>query len=254
MFRTLIATLATLAVFLAPARGQGAEAPTTADELFERHIAAVGGRAAAEAHRNRVLYGTLYIADAGQHRLLTVWQDRAHNMRYELQAPGVGSAVRAWDGTHAWGYDEPAGPKLIDPNSEEGKDIRLGAHFLGDLAYAEIYPTRELVGRATFEGKPAWEARVVSIVGTERRMFFDPETGLIAGWQSTFTMGATPVPVVYVVSDYREHEGLKMAHKQIQRQMRPTGPSENVVEYQHVRINVDTMPEFTAPANLTSPN
>lgn len=230
----------------------GQSEPASADDLFARHAEAVGGRAAAETHRNRVFYGTLYLADAKQHRLLTIWQDRSNTMRYELQAPGVGSGVRGWDGTHAWGFDEPAAPRLIDLESEEGKDIRLGSHFLGDLAFEEVYPTRELVGRSTFEGRPCWEVRAVSMVGTERRLHFDAETGLIAGWQSTFTMGQTPTPVVYVVSDYREVGGLLMAHKQIQRQLRASGPVENVVEYQHVRVNVEVLPEFAPPQALVA--
>ncbi len=244
----LAITLITLMVTLgaAPQAAAQGDMPEAAS-LFEAHIEAIGGREAMEAHRNRVVYGTIEFAN-GETQVLIVRQEAPNKLRYSAQSPGRFTIVRVYDGTIAWGIDADGKSKVLDPKSDEAKDLAFNAVFMGDAAYKTQYTSMRTTEQTIFDDKSVYAVDVVSTAGVSQRVFFDVESKLIAGKTQVVGTGGTPTELVFHYDEYTEYEGVKLVSSQRQALRGQT----NTVRTDFVEVNVDDLPSFSPPEGLTA--
>ncbi len=172
-------TIECLAIFAAASTGEmGQDTLPKLDEILERHIEAVGGRAAIEQLTTRVIVGRL-VTD------LPTWEPPVHEsnaFRIYGKVPRkyVLIAESAW-GTSRHGFDGEVCWKL------DGAEVELDAHYdprfawIADpqnaLRMRDYFPELRVVGTRTFEGRLTYR---VDIDGDESHsLYFDAETGLL---------------------------------------------------------------------------
>ncbi len=229
---------AMLALLAATASLAGAGAPTpratpTADEILERNLDALGGRARVSA------VGSLRFAAeqwsggvGGQSVPVTVYWKRPDRIRIETAEEGLIKVV-AFDGTTAWStYPELPGfaPQLLDgaerDSLREQADLVDGPTF----DYAAKGHHVELAGREELASGMAWKLLLTTAQGDVRTLWFDCETYLEVREERTQTVAGQESTTVSLLSDFRPSGGILFAHRTESRQRDPGGPPDGTGE------------------------
>lgn len=167
--RTLYAVLA-----LAPA-ALAAQKPT-AQQLFDRHAEAVGGRAAWKQAVPRTETGKVDVTFAGiTGTYMRAYAPGATTMVIEI--PMFGKVMSGADGTTAWSDNPQAGASKL----AGAEACEANAAIAPTLFAAGTYKAAEVLDEVQFEGKQAWPVKFTSACGTEGTLFFEKATGLRIG-------------------------------------------------------------------------
>ena len=188
------------------AQAQPAALPTI-DQVLDKWVAAIGGRAAIEKHTSCVskgtvespggpLTGTVEVSEKAPDKALTVFNIQSLGLLRE----GV-------DGTTAWEEDPRSG--LKDKTGTALIDAKRDATFNIALKVKELYKTLT-VAQETVGGRPAYLVVGTPAAGTPTRYWFAVDTGLLMRTRVTRDSPQGPVDIDLFVDDYREVDGVKM--------------------------------------------
>lgn len=221
MRRTLLATLFVLAAAAvgaaqtAPPSG-GTQAPAaaavTVDQILERYVQALGGRAALEKISTRTIRGSYEIAGTplkGEHE----GYSKAPNMiTLTTVLPGVGVNRNGYDGQTAWAQDPVDG--LRELKGGELAMMKFDAEFNRELKLKRLLTQLELKGAEKVGGR---EAHVV--VGTPEglapmKMYFDKLSGLLLRTDMAWDTPRGKMAFEVYYDDYREVDGVKLPFSQ----------------------------------------
>jgi hypothetical protein len=177
----------------------------SADEILNKYLAAIGGQAAIDKLKTRVMKGN--ITTAGGQTLTYEIAQAAPDRAYEMFVSQRGTMERAVNGAMGWERN-PQG--LHDLAGQQLTDLKTSLQLFRNLRLKEQYVSLRL-GRKDKIG----EREVYVLTGTtadkkRERLFFDAENGLLLRRVTyTETMIGT-IPEQTDFEDYREVEGVKM--------------------------------------------
>lgn len=190
-------------------RAQSAALPTV-DQVLDKWIAALGGRAAIEKHTSRVSKGAIESPGAPISGTIEV-SEKAPNKALsaiKLEVPGQVIASReGFDGTTAWEDDGKSGPQ--DKSAKEAADARRDATFNSELKMKEMFKSLTVSAQETIGGRPAYLVLGTTPEGTTTRFWFAADTGLLIRTRSTRESPSGPVDIDVFLEDYREVDGVK---------------------------------------------
>jgi hypothetical protein len=177
-----------------------------AQSIIDRHIEAVGGRAALKAHNSANIKGSISIPANGMTGTIEVFAARPNKMLAKTTLAGIGDISEGFDGTVAWSMSPMTGPMLA--TGEELKQKAFDASFDGALGIASRYDAIKTVEKTTFEGRPVYKLALTRKGGGDDIEFYDVQTGLKAGgiMQRTNPMGT--ISVTSSVSEYKKFGNL----------------------------------------------
>lgn len=209
--------LALAILVFAGARVAGAQ---TADEIVEKHITAIGGRAALGKLTSRTLTGTITIATpAGEFSGPIEVMNQAPNkvrtlITLDLTAVGVGKMVidQRFDGITGYAIDTLQGNRDITGDQLEA--MRSGYFPSPLLNYKQNGIAVELAGKEKVGEREAYVLVLKPKTGPSIRQFFDAASFLLIRQVTTADIppvGALEQTVDF--SDEREVDGIKIAHK-----------------------------------------
>lgn len=174
----------------------------TAQAIIDKHIEAIGGRKALQAHSSVAVKGTMEIPAAGIKGPVEMYAARPNKMYMKATLAGLGDITEGFDGTTAWSITPMTGPMIS--TGEELEQKAFNANFDRTLGMAEQYASMKVVEKTTFEGRPVYKLALTRKGGTVDTEFYDVETGLKAGSivDVKSTMGT--VTATSVLSDYKK--------------------------------------------------
>jgi photosynthetic reaction center cytochrome c subunit len=217
-----------------------ASALPSADQLFDKYLAASGGAAAVQKVSSRVEKGTLS-AFGGQHFPVVIYA-KAPDKRLSVMHIAGGDSITAFDGHSGW-LSVPGRPAhIMAPDENTGARIDADLHFPVDV--------KSLRQKWTVEaGEKIDGHETLLIVGrSERdpalRLYLDVQTGLLFRLirYSETPLGQLPTQVDY--SDYRDADGVKVAYRWTL--ARPGNRFTIQVDELHQNVAVDDA-KFTPP-------
>jgi len=191
----------------------------TAEEVVEKHLAAVGGRAALAKLTSQVASGTVAIqaqgADLGGTIEIT---KKAPNksrtlMRIDLSSVGGSEMIvdQRCDGKTGFASNSLQGDREITGAQLQNM---LNASFPSPLlAYKEAGAKVELLGRDAVGGKPVLVLQYTPAAGPASKLFLDAETFLVARQVIKLSVpeAGGEVEQTTDASDYRLVDGVKTA-------------------------------------------
>jgi hypothetical protein len=189
-----------------PAPGaKPAEAMPTADQVLEKYVQAVGGKAAIEKLKSQTLKGTYQPQRGNSDVPLEVVQS-GDKIFITVTTP-QGSNTRAFDGTKGW---SKAGNQMREMETGDVMSIK-------DLAVAfDVLKLREPFPKFNFRGKDKIGDReayiLVGALPDKRRvrLYFDVQTGLLVREQIFNQLPVAIDPTQFDFEDYRDVDGVKM--------------------------------------------
>lgn len=178
----------------------------TARAVLDRHLAAIGGRAAVLAHKSTAVKGTLSMPKAGMTGTLEIFEAAPNKSLVRVTLGGVGQVVEGFDGVHAWSHSPMTGPMLLDGKQLEDK--KFDSDFHSELRDEKRYASMTTLEQTEFEGRQCYKLRLVRKTGGEDIEFYDVATGLKAGSITTRETHMGRVTGTTVESGYRKFGNL----------------------------------------------
>ena len=207
----------TLVAFFVGAAGSAAA--QTLDDVIAKHHQAKGGDKWKAIQSMRI---TARIVTQGIELPMTMVTKRPNLMRQDMTFQGV-SIVQAFDGTQAWGINPMMGSS--DPQEIPGPTadaLRDQADFDGALVdYKAKGSVVELVGIEDLDGKKVHHLKLTNKNKQVQHYYLDATTGLESKVVVEADMGAGPMTIETILSDYQTIDGIAVPMSI--RQNAPTG-------------------------------
>jgi hypothetical protein len=183
-----------------------AQAPS-AQEIFDKHVTATGGRAAWAAHTSIVSRGGMEAM--GMSATVEMVQAR----------PGivlpVGDVDTGYDGTIGWQIQPGQGASLVTGAPLEAMKQQSNWDA---LTYAPgAFKSATVIGQVDFEGVKAWQVTVTSPTDQVSQHYFDATSGLKLGESAKSATPMGEMEATNISADYRPVGNLKLPFKQITR-------------------------------------
>ncbi len=187
----------------------------SARSVVDRHIQAIGGRAAHDAVRGLRARGRIAVAAQGLAGDVEIHAARPNRMINRITVPGIGVLESGYDGKVGWTLNPIAGPSLL--SGVDLAEVANDAWFDAALHAPDYVKEMATLERVEFDGRPALKIRVVFVNGRQQFEFYDVDTGLQIGWEAERQTPLGPVPTTHVARDYRAFGPLKFATTLIDR-------------------------------------
>lgn len=185
----------------------------SAKEIIERYLEATGGRAAYEKVTSRQQTGTMEVPAQGVKGTTTIIQAAPNKMLMTIDLGGFGGQRMGTDGEVVWSVDTIQGARILE-GQEKVSTIRQ-ATFNSELQWESLYKDVKAESEEMIDGKPAYAVTMVSEDGQKLTNFYDKESGLLVKSATISKNQMGEMPVQSSFTDYRDVDGLKIAHKTI---------------------------------------
>ena len=193
-------------------------AAQTADELIEKSVAAMGGRAAFAKVKTRVTTGTITLKTpagdiAGTIELQNAAPNKARMLiKADLSAFGAGPLEidQRFDGQNGYILDSLQGNREITGNQLD--NMRNAGFPHAFLTYKEMGITAKLQGKETLGGGEAYVVELAPAKGSVVRHYIDAKTLLPVRTVTSITIPQMNADVEQTTEllDYREIDGMKI--------------------------------------------
>ena len=121
----------------------------SAQTIIDKHIAAIGGRKALQAHSSVAVKGTLSIPANGMSGAVEMYAARPNKSFTKTTVAGIGDISEGFDGTTAWSMSPMTGPMLA--TGEELAQREFNSNFDRTLGMADAYESMKTVEKTTFD-------------------------------------------------------------------------------------------------------
>jgi hypothetical protein len=221
-----------------------AELPT-ADQVFARYRAAIGGDAVDKVRNAAFEFNfslpAMGVATTG--KAYQVFPDKAY-MMIDLASMGVPNHEEGLVDGIAWRNSPQTGLQKL-----EGLERRLAlqrARLDGFSGWKELWQKAETVASEPVEGEPCYKVVLTPAEGTPVSSWFSTKSGLLLEMEVPAPQMNTVVSIK--LRDYRAVDGITLAHR-----VEQEGMMSMAIEYTRIRFNVDDIPpgRFDLPAGLT---
>lgn len=215
--KNLIRLVIVAGVLLASA---GAAVAQTADEIVDKHIAAIGGRAALSKLMSRVITGTITVSTPGGEFSgpIEVWSQAPNKLRtlinLDLSNFGAGKIVvdQRFDGTTGYAIDTLQGNRDITGDQLEA--MRNGFFPTPFLDYKQHGLGVELTGKEKVGERDAFVLTIKPKTGPSVKNYIDATTFLML--RQVVTLDVPPVGPFEQTTDFsddKDVDGVKIPHK-----------------------------------------
>ena len=186
---------------------QAATVAPTVEQILDRYVQALGGRAAIEKLNTREAVGTFTIAGTPLKGTVESYGKAPNKLAIFTRVPGLGDIFEGYDGTVSWSFDPTNG--LRERTGLELAQSQFDAEFYKDMKLKELYSKMELKGTEKIGGREAYRIIATAPKGSPEKLYFDVQTGLLVRNDAVREgpQGKTAFEVYF--DDYREVDGIK---------------------------------------------
>jgi hypothetical protein len=185
----------------------------SAKEIIERFIEVTGGRAAYEKITNRQQTGAMEVPLQGVKGTTSMIQAAPNKMMMQVDLGGFGRQRMGTDGEVAWSVDTINGARILE--GEERVSTLRQATFNSELHWETLFKDVKAESEEMVDGQPAYVVTMVATDGQKLTNFYDKESGLLVKSATIAKNQMGDMPVQSAFTDYRDVDGLKIAHKTI---------------------------------------
>jgi len=182
------------------------ETPPTADQVLDKYIEALGGKAAIDKLQSRVMKGS-WITQNGITLGYEVYQAGPDKLYTVLNTPKQGTFEKGFDGNVGW--EKSAGGLRTLADSELFY-LRRYPDLFKDIKLKEQFTRISFGGRDKIGEKEVYVLRGTTADNKRERLYFDVQTGLLLRRSGSVTNIIGVIPEQVDFEDYRDVGGLKL--------------------------------------------
>lgn len=187
-------------------RAQTGSLPTI-DQILDKYISGVGGRAAIEKITTVDGKGTIDIPDAGVSGTIQLLQKAPDKALTVVEITGVGQQREGFDGSVGWSDDPQNG--MRQKSGAELAEARRAATLGRELKMKTLYPKMVVKSVEKVDEKDAYLVEATPEEGAPVKLYFDAATGVLVRQTAVRQTPAGPLEVEVTFSDFRPVDGVK---------------------------------------------
>jgi len=175
----------------------------TADEVVNKHIAAIGGRDVIKSIKSQVIESNLSVMGSDLSSVTTILVGKGFRNAANFNGQEIIQVVTP---TSGWMINPLAGQTDPTPLPEDQVKAAQGALEIGGdlLDYAAKGSKVELAGKEKVEGVDAIKLKLTNKEGKESFYFLDPTTYYLIKRESTSNLQGQDLTVTSVFSNYKK--------------------------------------------------
>lgn len=190
-----------------PPAAMPAQAMPTVDQILDKYVQALGGKAAMEKITSTASKGTFEIAAFGASGSAEIWTKAPNKTAIRLDIPGFGIVQEGFNGTVAWAQEPQSG--LREKTGSELASTKLDADFYKPLRLKQLYPKITVKGKEKLGDKDAYVLEATPAEGSAETWYFDATSGLLARIDAERESPQGKAAVQNYLEDYRDVDGVK---------------------------------------------
>jgi hypothetical protein len=177
----------------------------TVDQILDKYVQAVGGSAAFEKLKNRMVKAQLALAD-GTTMSQEIYRAAPNKLLAVSHTPS-GPVLEAFNGSMAWMKSDQGVSDLSGPALDR---VKIVSDFNREIRTKELYTNLAVAGKEKIGDREAYVVRGRSRSGDQERLYFDAQSGLLLRRvvQTRTAFGAILDQSDF--DDYREVDGVKL--------------------------------------------
>lgn len=215
-----------------------------ADQIIDKYVAALGGKAAIEKLTSTQATGTFELPAMGVNGTAERLAKAPNKTYLIVSIPSFGDIKQGADGTTAWAQDPNSG-QINDISGSQLARAKMAADFYRDLKFKENYSKMTVKGTEKVNSRDAYVVQADSSAGPTT-MYFDAQNGLLLRIDSEREgpEGKTMIEEYY--DDYRDVDGVKYPYAYRQK----NSQYDFTIKFTEVKHNVTIDDaKFAKPAN-----
>lgn len=217
-----------------PAAPSATQDAITADELIEKHIAAVGGREVLEKVTSTVMSGSFELPAMGATGTITIYAKAPNKRMTVINVDGFGEIFQGFDGERGFSVS-PMG--AIDMSGQMLEDMKRDSLLHPELQWKQIYPKIEIQGKGKAGERDAWIVVMMPEKGSPVTAHFDAETFFMLKTSAVRMTDQGEAEIETEFGDYREVADTGMKAPHLIKQKMPVG--EIITRITEIQTNVD---------------
>ncbi|HZS08204.1 MAG TPA: hypothetical protein VFD58_25440 [Blastocatellia bacterium] len=207
------------------AETKSAVAQPTLEQILDKYVRAIGGKAAVQAPTSRVMKGAITVPAIDAKGTIEIYAKAPNKELTEVSSSVIGTSRTGFNGTVAWAEENGEVKELaVFPRRE--------ADFYLPIKLRELFPKIELRGKEKISNAEAWRLEAPR-GGNPKRWYFDAQTGLLLRTEVRNAEGKLIRSEDY--EDYRAIDGIRIPFT-----LRGTDENEIefIIKFSEVRHNV----------------
>jgi hypothetical protein len=183
----------------------------TAEQLFDKYVQALGGRAAIDKVTSRVVRGEQVSTD-GEKATIETWVKAPGRLvgTTTTTAPAKSVFTVGVGGATPWRKLERDGKTQVSPLRDmQLAEVMRDAELLRGAGLGGAYQRVSVSGKETVNGREAYVVRATAPDGNRERFYFDVQTGLLLRREVTFATYLGGLPFRIDFENYRAVDGVK---------------------------------------------
>lgn len=204
--RSALASLVLVAAVALPAQ-QKARPALTAEQVIDKSIEAVGGRASMEKLSSTWAKGTMEFTAQHISGTMELFAKSPNKQLVVMDLESVGQIKQGFDGEVAWGQS-PNG-EIAEVTGAPLDDMKRNAVFNAALKWRELFPKIELTGQEPLGDRKAYVIRLTTTTGKTSTRYYDVGTFYLLRENGSRDTPQGTMDIKADFSDYREVNGIK---------------------------------------------
>ena len=181
----------------------------TVDQVLDKYVQAIGGKAAVEKQTTRVAKGSFEIAAFGASGTAETYAKAPNKSATVIDIAGFGVVQQIFDGKTGWSQDPQSG--LREKAGAELASAKLDSEFYKPVRLKQLYPKIVVKGTDKVGDKEVYVLEATPVESSVETWYFDTQSGLILreDTERESPEGKQAIQIFY--EDYKEVDGVKMA-------------------------------------------
>jgi hypothetical protein len=197
----------------------GPQSTPTVDQLLDKYVAALGGKAAIQKTTSFVMKGTFDLPAMGVSGATMEGGAKAPNKSFaSIEIPGFGTITQGYNGTVSWQKDPQSG--LRELSGAELASSKRDGEFYKDIKLKELYPKMVLKGKDKVGDKDVFVIEATPPDGSAEKWYFDAQSGLLIRKDVENETPNGKMAFEVYMEDYRDVDGVKVPFTE--RRMNPS--------------------------------
>lgn len=211
----MIALLSFVIVPVALAQGQQKAATDskpaampTADQIVQKYVEAIGGKAAIEKQKSRVTKGSFELAAFGASGTLEIYEKAPNKSVSIANIAGFGVIQEGFDGKVGWAQDPQSG--LREKTGAELASTKLDSEFLKPIKIKELYPKIVVKGKDKVGDKEVFVLEATPVESSVETWYIDTHTFLMLRQDAERDSPQGKQAIQIFMENYKDVDGVKL--------------------------------------------
>jgi hypothetical protein len=185
-----------------------AEQLPSVDQILNRYVQALGGKAAIERLTSMAMTGAIEVQSAGLKGKAELIAHVPNKYLLKIEIDGIGAFSQGFDGTAGWAQDPING--LRDISGLELAQLKREADLHRDAHLKDVYTKLVVKGKEKVGTSDVYVVEGTLPEGGSEKLYFDTQGGLLLRTDSVSRSPQGEIPVEGYIEDYKEVNGVKV--------------------------------------------